>query len=131
MRMSPDEFAITRHRLGLSLRETAHVLGTNERTVRRWTQHPPTRPGTAATRTLRDLLAERDERLATEVAQHLASGDRPVVLVRHPTAELLAAAGSPHRTVHAQDAYLSELMVLLAHEGVGTVIEPTGTEPAP
>lgn len=124
--MPPAEFAIIRQRLGLSLADTARLLGVNERAVRRWAGDNPAGPGPDAAAQLRELLADHDKRLSAELSKLRSRKTRPVTLMRHATDERLQAAGAGHTTVRAQDAYLAELVLLLGRERIS--VEITGDE---
>lgn len=120
--MPPAEFAIIRQRLGLSLADTARVLGVNERAVRRWADDTTAGPGPEAAAQLRELLADHDKRLNAELSKLRRRETRPVTLMRHATDERLKAAGAGHTTVRSQDAYLAELVLLLGRERISVEI---------
>lgn len=120
--MPPAEFAIIRQRLGLSLADTARVLGVNERAVRRWADDTTAGPGPEAAAQLRELLADHDKRLSAELSKLRRRETRPVTLMRHATDERLKAAGAGHTTVRSQDAYLAELVLLLSRERLSVEI---------
>lgn len=120
--MPPAEFAIIRQRLGLSLADTARVLGVNERAVRRWADDTTAGPGPEAAAQLRELLADHDKRLSAELSKLRRRETRPVTLLRHATDERLKAAGAGHTTVRSQDAYLAELVLLLGRERISVEI---------
>lgn len=133
--MPPAEFAIIRQRLGLSLADTARLLGVNERAVRRWADDTTAGPGPKAAAQLRELLADHDKRLSAELSKlrrhktrpvplskWRTRKARPVSLLRYATDERLEAAGAGHATVRAQDAYLAELVLLLGRERISVEI---------
>lgn len=120
--MPPAEFAIIRQRLGLSLADTARLLGVNDRAVRRWADDTTAGPGPEAAAQLRELLAEHDKRLSAELSELRGRETQPVTLMRHATDERLQAAGAGHTTVRSQDAYLAELVLLLDRERISVEI---------
>lgn len=120
--MTPAEFAVTRQRLGLSLTEVARVLGINERAVRRWVQDDPRGPGQESAEALRQMLSDQQERVRVEFERLRRRKTRPIELLRHGKQDRLEAAGSPHATVSAQDAFLAELTMRLQLEGIDFVV---------
>lgn len=126
--MTAAEYAITQHRLGVSMVEVARILGVGERAVHRWADPTPNSPGPEATAKLRALIDERDEQLAAEVAKLSARKSPPVVLERHATQPALEAAGSPHASVGAQDAFLAELTMALNRKHIEYVLVAAETE---
>lgn len=120
--MTTAEYAITQHRLGMSMVAISRLLEVGERAVRRWADATADSPGPEATAKLRALIAQRDKQLAAEVAKLSARKARPIVLERHATQASLDAAGAPHATVGMQDAFLGELSVALRLKNLDFVI---------
>ena len=56
--MTPIEFKQSREAMGLSVRDLAHVLGTEERTIRKWETENGIGPNPVAARAIKWLLED-------------------------------------------------------------------------